>query len=66
MFEPMQGNPYPDTHTFGEGPDPHPLITFSHDGRPFLRYEARAWLIDRSGNPVRPAGRRARVTDGPQ
>ncbi|MFD4240380.1 FABP family protein [Streptomyces sp. NPDC058525] len=34
-------------------------ITFSHDGRPFLRYEARAWLIDASGTPVRPAGREA-------
>ncbi|MGW0366799.1 FABP family protein [Streptomyces sp. NPDC002990] len=34
-------------------------ITFSHDGRPFLRYEARAWLIDGSGAPVRPAGREA-------
>ncbi|MFE3761566.1 FABP family protein [Streptomyces sp. NPDC059104] len=34
-------------------------LTFSHDGRPFLRYEARAWLIDGSGAPVRPAGREA-------
>ncbi|MEU3726466.1 FABP family protein [Streptomyces sp. NPDC031705] len=34
-------------------------ITFSHDGRPFLRYEARAWLIDEAGAPVRPAGREA-------
>ncbi|MEU9305441.1 FABP family protein [Streptomyces sp. NPDC048269] len=34
-------------------------VTFSHDGRPFLRYEARAWLIDGSGTPVRPAGREA-------
>ncbi|WP_405786193.1 FABP family protein [Streptomyces sp. NBC_01367] len=34
-------------------------ITFSHDGRPFLRYEARAWLIDGSGSPVRPASREA-------
>lgn len=34
-------------------------IAFSHDGRPFLRYEARAWLIDESGSPVRPAGREA-------
>ncbi|MGP3690028.1 FABP family protein [Streptomyces sp. IBSNAI002] len=34
-------------------------VTFSHDGRPFLRYEARAWLIDASGTPVRPAGREA-------
>lgn len=32
-------------------------ITFSHDGRPFLRYEARAWLVDAAGDPVRPAGR---------
>ncbi|MFJ8018521.1 FABP family protein [Streptomyces sp. NPDC096339] len=34
-------------------------ISFSHDGRPFLRYEARAWLIDGDGAPVRPAGREA-------
>ncbi|MDA5282313.1 FABP family protein [Streptomyces sp. Isolate_45] len=90
MFEPVQENPYPDTHVLGEGPAPHPQlgpvlallgrwhgrgegqyptldadfryeqeITFSHDGRPFLRYEARAWLIDGSGAPVRPAGREA-------
>ncbi|MCH5677029.1 FABP family protein [Streptomyces gilvus] len=32
-------------------------VTFSHDGRPFLRYEARAWLIDGDGAPVRPAAR---------
>ncbi|MET9961198.1 FABP family protein [Streptomyces sp. NPDC006326] len=32
-------------------------ITFSHDGRPFLRYESRAWLIDGSGTPLRPSGR---------
>ncbi|MFE2526365.1 FABP family protein [Streptomyces sp. NPDC059382] len=32
-------------------------ITFSHDGRPFLRYESRAWLIDESGAPLRPSGR---------
>ncbi|MEV0964414.1 MULTISPECIES: FABP family protein [unclassified Streptomyces] len=30
---------------------------FSHDGRPFLRYEARAWLIDEQGEPLRPAAR---------
>ncbi|MEU8779146.1 FABP family protein [Streptomyces sp. NPDC048606] len=34
-------------------------VTFSHDGRPFLRYEARAWLVDGDGAPVRPAGREA-------
>ncbi|MFJ9173385.1 FABP family protein [Streptomyces sp. NPDC102360] len=32
-------------------------VTFSHDGRPFLRYEARAWLIDADDAPVRPAAR---------
>ncbi|MFJ6796883.1 FABP family protein [Streptomyces sp. NPDC091268] len=32
-------------------------IAFSHDGRPFLRYEARAWLIDGAGTAVRPSGR---------
>ncbi|WP_415948524.1 FABP family protein [Streptomyces sp. KLOTTS4A1] len=32
-------------------------VTFSHDGRPFLRYEARAWLIDDRDGPLRPAAR---------
>ncbi|MET8075908.1 FABP family protein [Streptomyces sp. NPDC005303] len=32
-------------------------VCFSHDGRPFLRYEARAWLIDGAGEPLRPAAR---------
>ncbi|WP_327282705.1 FABP family protein [Streptomyces sp. NBC_01205] len=32
-------------------------ITFSHDGRPFLRYESRAWLVDGSGTALRPSGR---------
>ncbi|MDI3385329.1 FABP family protein [Streptomyces sp. B-S-A8] len=34
-------------------------VTFSHDGRPFLRYEARAWLIDAASDdaPLRPAAR---------
>ncbi|MEW2301830.1 FABP family protein [Streptomyces sp. NPDC006655] len=32
-------------------------ITFSHDGRPFLHYDARAWLTDAEGRPVRPSGR---------
>lgn len=90
MLEPVQANPFPDSHTLGEGAEPHPLlrpvlpllgrwhgrgrgeyptleqdfqyeqeVTFSHDGRPFLRYEARAWLIDGTGAAVRPAGREA-------
>jgi hypothetical protein len=30
-------------------------IRFSHDGRPFLFYEARSWIIEPDGTPVRPA-----------
>ncbi|MEU0410424.1 FABP family protein [Streptomyces griseorubiginosus] len=33
------------------------VVSFSHDGRPFLRYEARAWLLDANGAPLRPAAR---------
>jgi len=32
-------------------------IRLSHDGRPFLAYESRAWLLDAQSRPVRPAGR---------
>ncbi|MGD9526547.1 FABP family protein [Pseudonocardia sp.] len=32
-------------------------IVFAHDGRPFLSYEARAWLLDANGEVVRPAAR---------
>lgn len=32
-------------------------VTFSHDGRPFLHYEARAWLLDADGAPLRPSAR---------
>jgi hypothetical protein len=32
-------------------------ITFAHDGRPFLAYEARSWLLDEDGNVIRPAAR---------
>ncbi|MEU7647748.1 FABP family protein [Streptomyces huasconensis] len=32
-------------------------VTFSHDGRPFLHYEARAWLVDADGRPLRPSAR---------
>ena len=32
-------------------------ITFAHDGRPFLSYEARAWLLDADGVVIRPAAR---------
>ncbi|HEU0089879.1 MAG TPA: FABP family protein [Pseudonocardiaceae bacterium] len=32
-------------------------IIFSHDGRPFVVYEARAWLLSPSGQVLRPAAR---------
>lgn len=32
-------------------------IRISHDGRPFLHYESRAWLLDAESQPIRPAGR---------
>jgi hypothetical protein len=32
-------------------------ITFSHDGRPFLHYEARAWLLNAAGRVLAPAAR---------
>lgn len=32
-------------------------VRFSHDGRPFLAYESRSWIIDADGKPVRPASR---------
>lgn len=32
-------------------------IRFSHDGRPFLAYESRAWRIEEDGTPIRPSFR---------
>lgn len=33
-------------------------LVFAHDGRPFLRYESRSWLLDGQDGPVlRPAAR---------
>ena len=33
-------------------------VRFSHDGRPFLAYESRTWILhDESGDAVRPAAR---------
>ena len=32
-------------------------VTFTHDGRPFLAYESRSWLLDQDGNTVRQAWR---------
>ena len=32
-------------------------VSFVHDGRPFLVYESRAWLVDGTGAVIRPAWR---------
>lgn len=29
-------------------------VTFRHDGRPFLEYSSKSWIIDREGNHIRP------------
>lgn len=32
-------------------------VRFSHDGRPFLYYESRSWVIDEDANPMEPSAR---------
>ncbi|HSV65443.1 MAG TPA: FABP family protein [Mycobacteriales bacterium] len=32
-------------------------VRFAHDGRPFLCYEARSWLLSAEGEVIRPAAR---------
>jgi hypothetical protein len=44
---------YPTIEDFDYGQQ----VRFAHDGRPFLSYESRAWLIDPDGKVIRPAGR---------
>jgi hypothetical protein len=44
---------YPTIEDFDYGQE----VRFAHDGRPFLAYESRAWLIDADGRTIRPAGR---------
>jgi len=46
---------YPTIEDFDYGQE----IRITHDGRPFLFYESRAWLLDDQSRPVRPAGREA-------
>ncbi len=29
-------------------------VTFRHDGRPFLEYSSKSWIIDAEGNHIRP------------
>jgi hypothetical protein len=48
-----QGNgqgDYPAIDAFSFGQE----IAFTHDGRPFLHYFSRTWLLDGDGNEVRP------------
>ena len=48
-----QGNghgDYPTIEKFEFGQE----IAFTHDGRPFLHYLSRAWMLDEDGNRVRP------------
>lgn len=41
-----------------ESPIPYgQQITFAHDGRPFLYYESRSWLLSATGEVIRPAAR---------
>ncbi len=47
------GGDYPTIEPFEFGQE----ARFSHDGRPFLAYESRAWLIEPDGTPIRPAFR---------
>ena len=41
---------YPTIEDFQFGQE----IEFSHNGKPFLSYVSRTWLLDEEGNPVRP------------
>ncbi len=43
---------YPSVPEFRFGQE----VVFSHDGRPFLSYHSRSWLLDDDGNQVRPLG----------
>jgi hypothetical protein len=44
---------YPTIEDFDYGQQ----VTFAHDGRPVLRYESRAWLLDADGTVLRPSAR---------
>ncbi len=41
---------YPTIESFRFGQE----VTFSHNGKPFLAYTSRSWLLDEDGNLVRP------------
>ncbi|MBG0827585.1 FABP family protein [Planomonospora sp. ID67723] len=43
---------YPTIESFNFGQE----IVFGHNGKPFLTYTSRTWLLDEAGNRVRPLG----------
>ncbi len=42
---------YPTIEDFRFGQE----VTFSNDGRPFLHYESKSWILDDDGNRIRPS-----------
>jgi hypothetical protein len=46
---------YPTIESFQFGQE----ISFSHNGKPYLIYVSRTWLLDADGRPVRPLAREA-------
>jgi hypothetical protein len=44
---------YPTIQPFEYGQE----VRVTHDGRPFLRYDSRAWLLDADDKPIRPSHR---------
>ena len=47
------GYPTIDSFQFGQE------LSFSHNGKPYLIYVSRSWLLDAEGKPVRPLAREA-------
>jgi len=47
------GGEYPTIDSFAYAQE----IRFSHDGRPFVFYESRSWLLADDGTPIRPTQR---------
>jgi nitrobindin-like protein len=46
---------YPTIESFQFGQE----LSFSHNGKPYLIYVSRSWLLDAEGRPVRPLAREA-------
>jgi hypothetical protein len=46
---------YPTIESFRFGQE----LSFGHNGKPFLIYSSRTWLLDEEGNPGRPLGTEA-------